>query len=399
MATDTTLVQGAYDANKYRGQAVDAAQRRLGDNLNKKVGELADRGRAEKEAEAKAAEAKAAEAKEAAANDAAQKILDTDGAPTNEDNEFTRQHLEDEKKKYLEAVDNKEPTEGILQDLDNLMGVEASLKEVKFRLANNQLGKSVEGGAQTSGGFGLALERDPESKAFFEANMNPKRIKNEEGEVGVEGPNGEFMSVKAFEDKVASFEVDDTSFNSINDLSAKVKVMGVESSPEDKFDKEETSKSIREIVINGRENSLMHDPNFGGTSFVDDLRGGGMNGLKYSELGLKQVGSDDIVSDDDKLTDEDTNSIVDAFVDPNGPDWLMKERQDMLVDYFTTHLERNYNKGHNKVLQKSFSMQPGRQPFSSPTIAQTLGGRNDSPLNAGVKEDISVNAYLENITE
>ena len=378
MGADATLVQGAYDANKYRGQAVDAAQRRLGDSLNEGVSQIAANKRAEKEAEAKAAEAK-----EAAANDAAQKILDTDGTPTNEDNEFTRQHLEDEKKKYLEAVDNKEPTEGILQDMNNLTGIEASLKEVKFRLANNQLGKSVEGGAQTSGGFGLALERDPESKAFFEANMNPKRIKNEEGEVGVEGPNGEFMSVKAFEDKVASFEVDDTSFNSINDLSAKVKVMGVESSPEDKFDKEETSKSIREIVINGRENSLMHDPNFGGTSFVDDLRGGGMNGLKYSELGLKQVGSDDIVSDDDKLTDEDTNSIVDAFVDPNGPDWLMKERQDMLVDYFTTHLERNYNKEHNKVLQKSFSMQPGFQ-LNSPTISQTLAGRNQSPLNAGV---------------
>jgi hypothetical protein len=378
MATDTTLVKGAYDANKYRGQAVDAAQRRLGDNLNETVGKLAANKKAEKEAEAKA--------KEVAATDAAQKILDTDGAPTKEDNEFTRQHLENEKKKYLEAVDKNEPTEGIFQDLTNLTGIEASLKGAKFRLANNQLGKSVEGGEQTSGGFGLALERDPEAKAFFEGNMNPERITNEEGEVGVKGPDGEFMSVKAFEDKIASFEVDDKSFSSIRELAVTYKKQGADSNPEDPFDREEASNGIRDIVVNGANlSSLMNDPGFGGTSFIDDLRSGTIynGGLTYTALGIPQIGDDNIVSESDELSEDDINVVVDAFVDPKNQDWNKKERQDMVIDYFTTHLERNYNKEHNKVLQKSFSVQPSFQ-LNSPTISQTLANRNQSPLNAGV---------------
>ena len=379
MATDATLVKGAYEATKYRGQAVDAAQRRLGDNLNKKVGELADRGRAEKEAEAKAA-------RKAAANEAAQKVLDTDGQSSNSEDEFYRQHLEEKKQEYLKAKEEGLPTEGIIKDLNTETGLKAGFKEDKIRLASNYVGKSEEGGAQTAGGFGLALDRDPDKKAFLEANIEPEFRKNDEGEIGIVGPDGEFMTREAFTELQTSFEVDDASFSKITELTTEIKKMGADSNPEDPFDREVSSNAIRDIVVNGNMSSLMNDPGFGGTSFVDDLKSGTIynGGLTYSDLGIERVGDDDIVSEDDGLSDDDINGVVDAFVDPKNQDWNKKERQDMVIDYFTTHLERNYNKEHNKVLQKSFSMQPGRQPFSSPTIAQTLGGRNDSPLNAGV---------------
>lgn len=381
MATDTTLVQGAYDANKYRGQAVDAAQRRLGDDLNEAVGKIAANKRKEEEAEA---------ARKAAANEAAQKVLDTDGQSSNSEDEFYRQHLEEKKQEYLDAKEEGLPTEGIIKDLNTETGLKAGFKEDKIRLASNYVGKSEEGGAQTAGGFGLALDKDPDTKAFLEANMEPEFIKNEEGEIGIVGPDGEFMTREAFTGLQTSFEVDDESFSKITELTATVKKLGADSSPEDPFDREEASNGIRDIVVNGNMSSLMNDPGFGGTSFVDDLKSGTIynGGLTYSDLGIEQVGDDNIVSEDDGLSDDDINGVVDAFVDPKNQDWNVKERQDMVIDYFTTHLERNYNKEHNKVLQKSFSVQPSFQ-LNSPTISQTLANRNQSPLNAGKIEQPS----------
>tara|TARA_R110001599_G_scaffold129950_1_gene304738 strand:+ start:330 stop:1511 length:1182 start_codon:yes stop_codon:yes gene_type:complete len=376
MGADATLVKGAYEANKYRGQAVDAAQRRLGDSLNEAVGKIAANKRKEEEAEA---------ARKAAANEAAQKVLDTDGQSSNSEDEFYRQHLEEKKQEYLDAKEKGLPTEGIIKDLNTETGLKAGFKEDKIRLASNYVGKSEEGGAQTSGGFGLALDKDPDTKAFLEANIEPEFIKNEEGEIGIVGPDGEFMTREAFTGLQTSFEVDDESFSKITELTTTVKKMGADSNPEDTFDREEASNGIRDVVVNGNMSSLMNDPGFGGTSFVDDLKSGTIynGGLTYSDLGIERVGDDDIISEDDGLSDDDINGVVDAFVDPKNQDWNVKERQDMVIDYFTTHLERNYNKEHNKVLQKSFSMQPGFQ-LNSPTISQTLAGRNQSPLNAGV---------------
>jgi len=41
MAADATLAKGAYEATRYRGQGVDAAQKELGDNLNQAVKDIA----------------------------------------------------------------------------------------------------------------------------------------------------------------------------------------------------------------------------------------------------------------------------------------------------------------------------------------------------------------------
>jgi|21_taG_2_1085346.scaffolds.fasta_scaffold16619_3 hypothetical protein len=397
MATDSVLVQGAFDANRYYGDRKDAAMNRVGDTLNEGIGRLRDKYDA-----AKAAEEEAAAKKKAVADESAQKVLDTEGQDNTESDEFYRDYLEQKKEEYLKAKEEGLPTESIMKDLNTETGLKAGFKEDKIRLAGNWVGKSDENN-QSAGGFGMALERDPDTKAFLEDNIEPtpmKRVNEDTGEeeIGVVGPDGEFMTRKAFTDLVASMEVDDTSFNELESITARYKKMGDDSSVEDVFDREEASKGIRAVINKGNIQSLMHDPGFGGTSFVDDLKAGGIfKGLKYSDLGIKAKGGDDIVSNDDGLSEDDINSIVDAFTNPSGEDWLVKERKEMLVDYYTTHVERNYNKGHNKnVFEATKTSARGSGVLmakptlvnQTPTIAETLNNRNKSIFNTGLSQSI-----------
>ena len=394
MATDQTLVRGAFAANRYYGDRKDAAMNKVGDTLNEGVGRLRDKYDSQQ-----AAEEAAAAQRSAAADEAAQKVLDTEGQDNAESDAFYREHLEQKKEEYLKAKEEGLPTEGILKDLNTETGLKAGFKEDKIRLAGNWAGKSDENN-QSAGGFGMALERDPDTKAFLEANIEPTPMKrvneNGEEEIGVVGPDGEFMTRKAFSDLVKSMEVDDESFNQLEDITMNYKKMGDESDVNDTFDREEASKGIRAVIDKGNLQSLMHDPGFGGTSFVDDLKTGDrLNGLKYSDLGIDAIGEDDIISPDDELSDDDKNAIVDAFTNPKGPDWLVKERKEMLVDYFTTHAERNYNKGHNKKVfeaNKTTMRKSGilmSQPTlinKTPTVAETISNRNKSIFNTGLSQ-------------
>lgn len=400
MATDSTLVRGAFAANRYYGDRKDAAMNRVGDTLNEGIGRLRDKYDADMAAEEEAA----AESK-AIADEAAQKVLDTEGQDNAESDAFYREHLEQKKAEYLKAKEKGLPTESILKDLNTETGLKAGFKEDKIRLAGNWSGKSDENN-QSAGGFGMALERDPDTKAFLEANIEPKPMKrvNEKGEeeIGVVGPDGNFMTRKAFGDLVASMEVDDASFNKLEDITANYKKMGDESDVNDSFDREEASKGVRAVIDKGNMQSLMHDPGFGGTSFVDDLKKGDrLNGLKYSDLGIEAKGGDDIISPDDELSDDDKSAIVDAFTNPKGPDWLIKERKEMLVDYFTTHAERNYNKGHNKkVFEANKTTMRGSGVFmgqptmlnQTPTLTETISNRNKSVFNTGLSQTAIDNA-------
>ena len=46
MATDTTLVQGAYTANRYTKSGVDDAKQKIGQDLNTAIGKMAGAKRA-----------------------------------------------------------------------------------------------------------------------------------------------------------------------------------------------------------------------------------------------------------------------------------------------------------------------------------------------------------------
>jgi|TARA_B110000444_G_scaffold257367_1_gene295616 hypothetical protein len=393
MATDSTLTQGAFRASRYYGGKRDAAMNQVGDTLNKGIGKLRDNYDAEIAEEAKLKSDKA--------DEAAQKVLDTEGQDTPESDAFYREHLEQKKEEYLKAKEEGLPTESIIQNINTETGLKASFKEDRIRLASNWAGKSSENN-QSAGGFGMALERDPDTKAFLEANIDPEYTKqiNDKGEeeIGIVGPDGKFMSRKAFGDLQASMEVDNKSFNRIEEVTSVYKKMGDDSSSSDFFDREEASKGIRMIVNDGNIQSLMHDPNFGGTSFVDDLKSGGIfKGLKYADLGIKAKGGDDTISEDDELTEDDINKIVDSFTNPVGQDWLLKERKDMLVDYFTTHVERNYNKGNmpkkfeaNKTAMRGSGVFMGQPKIANqqPTLTETISNRNKSIFNTGLSDEV-----------
>jgi hypothetical protein len=354
---NSALISGAYDTSKYHGAEKDEVTKELGENLNDFITSSSDEeGKSRKKEEEKEKEKGRWDNPDVDAG--ASRVVDTGGAFSNEDYNIASELQAARSLEFATAPKLKQAS--IMADLNKDAGLIAGYKENKIRLAGNLQNKSVIGGVTTPGGFGLALESDPKAKAFMGRMVTDPttlttrdRLNGEGKELGVRGPDDEFMSYEEFESYVASFEVDDTSFNAISDLTNSARDMASKADPEDVFDdmaKDTVRQSIDSIIRNGNIKSLVNDPAFGGTSFIEDLKNSDMmNNIRYSDLGIKPKGNDDFISEDDGLSEEDKETIVSKLVDdPDSEDVLM----DTLKDYFVKHVERNYVAEHNKVIRK-----------------------------------------------
>ena len=352
MAADPTLARGAYLAAKNDDSATKSAMRYVSGVLREGSEKLGAK-RAMKESASSSAPSTSTEApkstvdeeldvniqeevehknsEEGQAEDETDEVVDSgdlDGE-NQESNEQTRNELEENKEILNEAIINGDNAteEALMQNLDEEKINKDNLHEAFANHATDWTNRSKDkGNIHTPHGYGMGLDKDPDAKAWvMDMTRNPNRTitrkkEDSEGniigtETGVLGPNGEFLNGKQLQNKLAEYEVDNESFLAFNDLANGFKKQGLEGDPKSTFDGQAAKVAVTDIINNGNIRSLKYDANFGGTSFADDLKEGNLlQGKRYSDLGIKQVGNDDIISADDELSQEDKDSVVDAYL-------------------------------------------------------------------------------------
>jgi hypothetical protein len=359
MATDTTLVQGAYDANKYRGQAVDAAHRRLGDTLNEAVGNIAANKR--KEEEAKKKEVDATKAKAEADEKAKLAKLDSDFSEASQ--------------KFLQSGSLDEGNYDATHDIvnawrdDYINGDEKARGKIMNRM-NNLSGDvatykgSLEDVAsmQEDGDFSNSVS--PERKEWYskllngEITMSSKQSEDEDGEqsyeMGVVDEYGNWMSQSALTNLLDGDALDNNSIETANNLGITQMKMGKEAKKDGKFDQGKVIGGINTMIKNGNINSLVHDEILGDGSgtFADHLRQeANLVGMTYADLGIdksvaKKIGNGDDKVDSGELSQDDIDDIVKVFTtSPATKDAL----KDELKNYFVQYAKNQYNKGHEET--------------------------------------------------
>tara|TARA_R110000824_G_scaffold13169_10_gene57328 strand:+ start:953 stop:2089 length:1137 start_codon:yes stop_codon:yes gene_type:complete len=340
MATDVTLVKGAYDANAYRGAGVDAAQKAIGDDLNEAVGKLAAKKRKEKEAEAK----------KDAANEANAKTVSANPGATTEDVAAVREEVLD----WHDTFGDKSPQEqqDMINDISNTGEEMQNYVSFRSSISENILDRNVEGGKSGSGlSAGTnSLDNDwANSMVDPSQSMQVKKTKGANGktktEFGVIGPDGEWMNIDAAQDHLNSLLVD---VNAMNELTTiRDNNMSTNNVSKGKnFPTTKVNEQVDTIIKNTtNKNSIYTDNMFGDSSFVEDLKKGNLQ-LRYSDMGFSQEVIDKMDTDDDGLmtdadifSDGDQGSVIDAYMKDKQFD---TQRELLLKDYLTEHIKRNW---------------------------------------------------------
>lgn len=369
MAADSTLVEGAYRAARPVDMGKRAAQEKLSDNIASTVGRL------KKEKESDKAEAK---------KEAAKKATEKQGANTTVVPPVKEKEVTVEDNKNVAEVENqvelainegvtltKRDDENISADLE---GLRSQVNEALLGKDKNQAAKITENvrqmrddkeavsfilnnigqdynniGNTTAHGYGMNLENDPDAKRWMQdlilaqtklSMSDPDKDGNTR--YGVYGPNNEFMTPNQLTEYLVQFEVDNSSFNEIDELAEGYRDKGSE--PSGQFDRDTAMKSVQRIVDSGNFKSLMHDSSFGSTSFVEDLMAGEeLSGMTYSKLGLDAPAGDDdgVINREDNISKDLKRKIVNNFT--SHPEYKGKAKE-AVIKYYTDYLERNYNK-------------------------------------------------------
>jgi len=374
MAADSTLVEGAYRAARPVDMGKRAAQEKLSDNIASTVGRL------KKEKESDKAEAK---------KEAAKKATEKQGANTTVVPPVEEEKVKAEDKNNVAEVENQVELainegvaltpgddENISADLEGLRSQvnEALLGKDKNKAAKitenvrqmrddkesmsfvlNNIGQDYRNiGNTTAHGYGMNLENDPIAKKWMQNLILAQEKldvsdpdKDGNTRYGVYGPDGTFMTPNQLTDYLVQFEVDNSSFNEIDELAEGYRDKGSEGS--DQFDRDTAMKSVQRIVDSGNFKSLMHDSSFGSTSFVEDLMAGEeLSGMTYSELGLDAPAGDDdgVINREDNISKGLKRKIVNNFT--SHPEYKGKAKE-AVIKYYTDYLQRNYNKAASKV--------------------------------------------------
>jgi len=362
MATDTTLVQGAYNANKYTKSRVDAAKQGVGQNLNAAVGKIAGAKRAEaevkkKEVDTAKVKAEADEKKRLAKLDkgfseASQKFLQS-GSLDEGNYNATHDVVEAWREDY---INGDEKTRGMIMNrMNNLSGDVATYKGTLTEVATMQDESEFNNGVS------------PERKEWYkklvdeEITMSPKQITGDDGgqsyEMGVIDENGEWMSQGALMDLLKSDEVDNVGIEYINDLGINQLKAGKEAKEGSEFDEDMVIGGISNMIKNGKINSLVNDEiiNIGKGSFKEHLlHKTKLVGMTYTDLGIpedvaKKIGNGDDIVDSGELSEGDVEDIVKVFTtSPDHRDAL----EDELKRYFVQFTKKQYNKGYEEQYGK-----------------------------------------------
>ena len=244
------------------------------------------------------------------------------------------------------------------ENVEELADQKDSFEELFTQINSDWLAK----GEHTAYGYGNALERNPEAKEWLmgiinggEDGMKLKQVAiewdDEDNPIAfgkfVESPpdkdgNTEPMTAEQLSSYLERFEIDNESFNQINDLALFYKEEGETAGEGKSFDYDKARRDVNQIISSGNIHSLALDKSFGGTSFAEDLfNSDELKGLKYSDLGLKapKGDKDGAITADDNIDDDLKNQIMNQFLDK---DEYKDQLANSLTNYYTTHLQRNY---------------------------------------------------------
>jgi len=327
MATDTTLVQGAYDANRYRGSGVDTAQKAIGDDLNVAVGKLAANKREEKEAEK-------AKATERAVN--AEKILNGQGL-VDGDVQLVKGGVLELQEQYLDPNTSLDEKQKIQEKLEKIGVNMSDANDFMIRASEMQLNPEM--------GVSKGATAEQQEWLDYINGSDAKLVKGKDGEYGYKKPDGTFVSTTEANQMLTEFEVDADSQNTLLTYATNEKEQVESNNEGTKFDKDVARDNVEALIDkSSNQRSLYFDSMFGNTSFIDDLKKGEFN-ITYEQLNITPPAGDKdgMFNPEDKLSEEDQESVIKAFMDN---DDMEDQRKTLLGDYLFTHIKNNYTKAY-----------------------------------------------------
>ncbi len=381
MAADATLVQGAREAYGYFGDRTDRAKQQLYSTVDKTLQDMSSSKEEELEAQQKEIKNKITEEEKKAIADSkawqratqgANDVLNGDGSLSADDTRLLSSLVAgpDGGEAFVAAGqsgDNVEQTV-LLNDVGEWTNQINGVKAYKVENADLIVNANTADSSFNSEGYSLALQDYDEEKNLLSSHTGQNTISigdrtNDNGErtgakIGLNN-NGEYMSLEDASDLSDSFRVDVESQANILEMQNEMASKASKGTKDDKFEYDSVRERISQIVSNsGQKLSLMYDPLVKSKSFKDDLYASGMlSNITYESLGIKAEDAyalekasgeekpDGLIND--SLSIEDQNSIIKMFLkNPN----LNKEREEMLVDYYTQLVQQSWNSKHQELV-------------------------------------------------
>jgi hypothetical protein len=417
MATDSTLVKGAYDANK--GYNIDKTG--VSKAINKGVKDLSKA--AKKRAKEEEAKEKADKLSSIEAADKARKnteaVEDTSeqqhrqykrkvAKESHEDRLATAIEmygqedsvLDSDRKDKTLALETKkgweaaEDNPGIDSHFDNMREIleqqkkdiePSKLKETGVKVLNKlsvgvqefkllkKRALDLNNKRKDGSGFRRGISKYIDnlfSKMFSgEIPLKAEEDANGEKQLGVI-MNGEFLNMGDIGRLLDDNQVDVESQAGIIGIRDAQISLAENARPESVFNTEKVRSSITEVVNKGNLKSLVHDETFGGTSFAEDILKSDFAGMTYSSLGLSDIydtDGDGKLTSNDNLSMEDKKAIVEELINnPNNASLLEEE----VTNYFTAHIQKNWDMNHKNRSQ------------SNPPQANLTVGANPNEMTA-----------------
>ena len=405
MAADPTLAQGAYRASKHYDMGLRDSQRRLSDTLQKGIKPKQEEETVETSKEK--AKTPDVEKKKVTTNDdpnSTEIVSNDDGNGENDvdpslennanknaengegvnenDLDNVREELVGQKEVFYNAIVNKDNAsiEEINRNLDKTKDEIEHFDEIFKGINENYLNR----GEHTSYGYGNAfLHAPPEEKEWL-MNIISKgsdglegKLSMQNGEMTVEMPNGEMRSASNLESYLEKYEMANVQFNEIHDLSLHYRDEGKNAGKTGVFNMGKAKGDISRIIDSGGENaitSLALDKSFGNTSYAEDLfNSDDLSSITYEELDLDpaeyDTDGDGLITPKDNVSDDIKNKIVRQLTtDSKYRDGL----KGSMINYYTKHLERNFNAEH-----------PGLSP------KMPVGGESHTPTYTMSVDDLT----------
>ena len=360
MAADSTLVQGAYNVNKYRGRRADQITAQIGANVNADIRRY--KAKKDKEKLVKQGELDIFNSNATSILDNPELNSATIGPMVDQLEIYRNQFIEAQE---MDGVDSRKSKALISKKLQELEGDFVSFKENRISIAEAQ------GGQSTQPSWSESIDED--TKKFLIEYISPDfaGVIGPDGRLGAIGPKGEWISQSAIENIVEDNIVDFQSKNAITDLRNEAIKAGKQQPSNVPFDSEGVRNRVQNIIKQGNMKSIVNDPMFGNLPFSEELKDNPvLMGLKYSDLGIEAKGSDDIVSADDNLSEEDRRAVANAFIGTDDNPVL----NEILEDYFVKHIQKNWKTQNNAVKAAEVKEKQGKSSNQSTVVFRDSAG-------------------------
>jgi hypothetical protein len=179
--------------------------------------------------------------------------------------------------------------------------------------------------------YSPAFKGSPEGKAYLEIlKGDGKKLIQQDGRLGIE-VNGEFKSISSIKQELDQNKIDDTSIEALESY----RIVAEDSTKP--FNRDQTRTKIKNnLVYKGSYNSLKNDEIIPGRTFRGDLAKSLMK-KTYSDLGIKDDDFEGIdgVNSDNVIDAQEAENIIQHLEQDEGQ---MKE---IMADYYTNYIQQN----------------------------------------------------------